>query len=87
MVHDAEEFGAVGESPVVVRGEFQAGGIFLGLFEGHFAAISFLPCEAGDVVGDGAVAVVGEAGIVSGEVSIFAEGLRVARCLAGIGKM
>lgn len=84
VVHYAEEFGAVGKSPVIVASKVQAGGEFLSFFESHFSAVVFLPCEACDMVGNGTVAIVGEVGVMRGEVCIFTEGLGVAGVLAGI---
>ena len=77
-------------APVVVAREL--GGIESGLREDqcvgdrHLAAVGFLPHQALDVVGRGAVAVVGVRGRVDGVIRVFTRRGRVAGRLPGVGQ-
>ena len=88
VVEQTHEFMRVGQAPIAVAACGLAGGVGHCVFPGHLTGIQLLPHQPGDIVGDGAVAVVGERlwiGLGSGGViTVLAKGVGAADGLRGV---
>ena len=74
VIHDAEQLRRRRQPPVSEAARRDASRTRGGVVPRRLAVIDFLPHEAGDVVGDRAVGVVGVAGWIDRVVGVFAEG-------------
>ena len=87
VIEDAEKFGRRRQSPVSVVPCGDATSVGHGGLPRGFAVVHFLPHEAGDPVGDGAVGVVGVGWSVERVIRVLAKGSGAVDGLAGVGEL